>query len=308
MKVSVIIITHNRPIEFQAALKSVLNQTQKPDEIIIIDDGSSPDLKPHTENLASGLVTIKLQRFEVPQKPSKARNKGAEIASGDILMFLDDDDTWESTKIRDQLAIFNQNPDLGLVYSGRLMVSSKNRAKILYKIKPKFAGNLYPQILVHNVIGPPSSVAITKSLFQEVGGFDPKMKAYEDYDLWIRCCQKAIIGHDNSCNVRYSLTEKPNAQRSGQIKVQVKDKLSYRHLEGVHQLLDKYRQEIELQGILKARIIRATRFFSVAKSLRRHGLRQSLPFIWASFCEYPSLKVLVLIMPPKIISLVRGLV
>ncbi|MDJ0745511.1 MAG: glycosyltransferase family A protein [Xenococcaceae cyanobacterium MO_167.B27] len=308
MKVSVIIITHNRPLEFQAALKSVLQQTRKPDEIIVIDDGSNPDLKPNMANLSSDFVPIKLKRFEVPQKPCRARNKGAEIASGDILMFLDDDDTWETTKIREQLSVFEQNPDVGLVYSGRLIVSSKNREKILYRIKPKFAGNLYPEILSQNVIGPPSSVAIKKLLFTEVGGFDPNMKAYEDYDLWIRCCQKTIIGHDNSCNVRYTLTEKPNAQRSGQIKVQVQGKLSYRHLEGVHQLLDKYQEEIELQGTIKARIIRATRFFAVAKSLRRHGLRQSLPFIWASFCQYPSLKVLALIMPPRIIQLVRGFI
>jgi glycosyltransferase involved in cell wall biosynthesis len=300
-KISVVIPTRNRPLQLHRALQSIYNQTVKPDEIIIIDDASSLTIQPKLAKLSisNSSVKIRLERFEVPQGASKARNKGTEIASGDILMFLDDDDTWEATKIRDQLLLFDRDPNIGLVYSGRLVVKENNREQILYKIKPQAAGNIYPYILYENWIGVTSSVAIKKSIFQEVGCFDEEMPCRQDYDLWIRCCKKTSVAHDNSCNVRYTISENPNTQISGQID---------RHIKAFYRLCDKYSIEIKSQGILGSARIRASLLLSVAKSLRRHGLLHALPWIFRSFLNYPNLKVLGLILPDRTANAIRNLV
>jgi glycosyltransferase involved in cell wall biosynthesis len=298
MEVSVIIPTHNRHLKLCRACESVLYQTSKPREIIVIDDASKINVKEFIEKLSNPEIEIKVERFEIPQGVSRARNRGAQIASGDILMFLDDDDTWEPTKISDQLSVFARNPAIELVYSGRLIVKEGDREKVLYKITPHIAGNIYPKILYENYIGVTSSAALRKSLFLELGGFDESIPCREDYDLWIRCCQKTTIGHDGSCNVRYTLSDKPNSQLSGQIEI---------HIESFHKLCNKYSQVIAELGIIQKRKILASLLFFVAKTLRRHSLIQALPWITRSFFQYPNLKVLVLLLPVKTIGRLRSL-
>src|SRR5699024_3402807 len=105
------------------------------------------------------------ERFEKSKGACAARNRGVEMSRGDIIMFLDDDDTWEPTKIENQLQVFQKYPDVGLVYSGRRVVLENNRKKVLYNIQPKNEGNLYPEIFKKNMIGTTSSVALKKDLF-----------------------------------------------------------------------------------------------------------------------------------------------
>ena len=99
MKVSVIITTYNRPLQLQQAYDSVVNQTRMPEEIIIIDDASD-NIVAESLNQKCGLaqsealrdhetITI-IKRFATSQGACKARNTGAAIATGDIIMFLDD--------------------------------------------------------------------------------------------------------------------------------------------------------------------------------------------------------------------------
>lgn len=297
MEVSVIIPTRDRPQQLNQACQSVFEQMIKPQEIIIVDDGSQISIdRLSLEQLCPQEINIKIERFNSSQGACIARNKGAEIARSDILMFLDDDDTWEENKIKDQLEVFANHPDLDLVYSGKLIVSSEDRQKILYRVKPKALGKLYPQILYSNLIGTTSSVAIKKKFFQEIGGFDEKMPSLQDYELWIRVSKAGLVGHDRSCNVRYTVSAKSEGQISGQ---------SQRHIQAVKLILDKYSQEIKEQGLLKSRQIRSSMIWYVAKSLRRQGLFPTFPWIIQSFLLYPNIKILGLILPVKVIQILR---
>jgi glycosyltransferase involved in cell wall biosynthesis len=298
MKVSVIIPTHNRPSELKEAIESVSGQTRKPEEIIIIDDASDLDTQKIINNLAVENINIKYERTPFSKGPAYSRNRGANLAQGDILMFLDDDDTWETNKIQSQLEVFSHDDQIGLVYSGRLVVNSGNRTKVLYKIKPLAEGNLYPQILYKNVIGVTSSVAIRKILFDKIGGFDEKLSAREDYDLWIRCCQQTIIGHDSSCHLRYILSENSNSQISGQLE---------RNIKAIYELLAKYEKEIASEGLINTRKIRSMMFFHVAKIVRGQGLKNALPWIWSSFIQYPNLQTMALILPINAIQQLKDL-
>ncbi|MDB9318092.1 MULTISPECIES: glycosyltransferase family 2 protein [Cyanophyceae] len=279
MKISVIITTYNRPLQLKQAFQSVCNQTRKPDEIIIIDDASELNSNIITENFVCEGVTIKIERLKVSKGACYARNRGAAIAGGDILMFLDDDDTWELPKISDQMRIFNENPDVGLVYSGRLMVSDSYRQNVIYKVSSKVSGKIYPQILYSNLIGTTSSVAIKKSIFNQVSGFDENLPALQDYELWIRCCKYTIVEYDNSYNVRYTISDNHTTQISGKPNL---------YLEAVNKIIIKYSQEIESQGILASRKIRANLFLSVAKSVRSHSVIKAMYWIIKSCLEYPN--------------------
>ena len=297
MKVSVIITTYNRPVQLQRAYDSVCNQTRIPEEIIIIDDASDSTVAESLKYKQNHeLVTI-IKRFATSQGACKARNHGAAIANGDIIMFLDDDDSWEPQKIHDQVNIFESNPQIGLVYSGKLIVNERAREKILYQVTPKAEGNLYPEILYDNLIGSTSSVALRKQIFQQVGGFDEKMPALQDYDLWIRCCQKTLIGHDNAYNLRYTIADKPEHQISGQ---------SHRQIAAVKMMLKKYHEEISQQGLINTRKIYAARMFYIAKSLRGKSLPAAISWIIKSFWRYPNLKVIALLFPAKITHRLRA--
>ena len=124
------------------------------------------------------------------------------------------------------------------------------------------------------------------------------MPALQDYDLWIRCCQKTLIGHDNSYNLRYTLAEKPQNQISGQ---------AHRQIEAVKIILEKYRCGINHQGFFNSRKICAAKYFYIGKSLRSQSLLATLPWIAKSLLQYPNLKVITLFLPQKMTLKLRQL-
>ncbi len=299
MKVSVIIPTHNRIEKLYRAYQSVCKQTRKPEEIIIIDDGSQPPVNLEDKNLFCAGIKTLINRNEYSLGACQARNLGAETATGDVLMFLDDDDTWEAEKIAAQMSVFTSHPSVGLVYSGRLVVQETKRDRILYKILPKAVGNIYPQIMYSNLIGTTSSVAILKSLFDQIEGFDPEMPALQDHDLWIRASKKTLVAHDNSCNVRYTISPKPSTQISGR---------SGSYVTAVNKIIEKYNSEITNQGWLGSRKIRSSFYFFAAKSCRLQGVIPAIPWITKSLKEYPNFKAIMVIFPAQIIQLLQRLI
>ena len=113
--VSVIIPTHNRPDYLEQAVTSVLNQTHKTIEIIIVDDGSD---KRHTEAIqrnAGMNPTIGLHRHETPKGPGYTRNLGLDKATGEFVLFLDDDDLLRPDMVADGLRQFQRHPDSDVV-------------------------------------------------------------------------------------------------------------------------------------------------------------------------------------------------
>ncbi|KMJ55855.1 hypothetical protein AB685_25060 [Bacillus sp. LL01] len=290
MGVSVIIPTHNRISHLKEAVRSVVTQSVRPKEIIIVDDNS--DTKFDKDIFKSDrLINIIIHRFDSSVGACTARNKGAELATGEVLMFLDDDDTWEPNKIENQINILNNNKDIGLVYSGKLVVSDLDRNNVIRTIKPSANGDLYPEILYTNLIGTTSSVAVKREIFVDVGGFDINLPALQDYDLWIRCCKVTKIAHDSQCSVRYTVFNNPSNQISGR---------SNNHLEAVSYIMEKYAQEISTEGYLAYKKIKSAHLLRITKSAYKRNYFQAIPWAIKSIITYPNLRAGFYLMPPFI--------
>ncbi|MCC5873512.1 MAG: glycosyltransferase family 2 protein [Gammaproteobacteria bacterium] len=198
---SVVIPTKDRGQLVRRALSSVLAQSRHADEVIIVDDGS---LEPISIDLDVSVdVPLRVIRNESSLGGSAARNKGWECATGDIIMFLDDDDYWDPCKLEAQIGRFCADAEVGLVYTGRIMHDQNGRE--LYRRRPIARGWLWPSILERNLIGTTSGVAVRRSVLVETGGFDPDMPALQDFDLWIRISRSWKVEHDGGVHVHYRM-------------------------------------------------------------------------------------------------------
>lgn len=194
--VSVIIPAYNDQDEIARAIESVLKQSYKNLEVIVIDDCSS-DLTP---DIIKGFLTkdsrIRILRTESQSGlPSKPRNLGASIATGKYIAFLDSDDFWTPNKILNQILFLEKNQKVGLTFSP-LWQFSKNISflGLIYARRPYFFRITYEKLLNENMIQC-SSVTVRSTIFHQLGGFDesPDLKAIEDYDLWLRAAKITSI-------------------------------------------------------------------------------------------------------------------
>lgn len=282
---SVIITTKDRPLFLRRALKSVLNQTVQPNEIIIVQDGSENDLS-DTHELP--FTNIKIINNQKSLGGASARNIGASNASHEILMFLDDDDEWKTKKIEKQLSTIKNNKKAGLVYSGREIRTDKNPSQILRRACSRRSGCLFPAILQENYVGVTSSVAIQSELFFAAGGFDENLPCRQDYDLWIRISQLTNIYWDDFYNVLYTVWTDHKNQIS---------KKPEKHPYAASYIISKYADHIKQLPATNRRSCYAEKWFSVAKAYRSSNKRRALKYLIRSQKCEPSLRRLGILAP-----------
>ena len=196
--ISAVIPTLDRRYTLPRTLDSVLNQTLPPDEIIVVDNGS-------TDGTSSMLKTnypdvICLQ--EVKRGVSAARNKGILCANGVWIALLDSDDTWHPSKLEEQLKANRNKPGHRLIHTDEQWYKRGKRVNQLMKHK-KRGGYIFKDCLKLCCISP-SSALIEKNLFQNIGQFDEDLPVCEDYDLWLRVsAQEPILYVDQPLTIKY---------------------------------------------------------------------------------------------------------
>ncbi len=175
--ISVIIRTHNRPGSLAQAIESVLNQTWRNIEILVVNDGSTK-LKlnlPLSKNMP-----IQVLSTNGAFNRSYAANLGLKHAKGTMIVFLDDDDLFSSLHIESLLTAMNRNPWCSIAYSG-VIVQNNNGCESFLPC-PKFE---ISRLLKENFL-PVHSALIRKDAIDAVGGFDESLDIFEDWDLWLR--------------------------------------------------------------------------------------------------------------------------
>ncbi len=186
-KVSVIIPTFNRKNFLKEAIESVLLQSYKNFEIIVVDDGSTDGTR---EMIKSEYKMIKYI-YQKNSGPSAARNRGIVEAKGEYISFLDSDDLWLKDKLKEEMEFLEENREYKICYTDEIWIRNGKRVNPKKKHR-KYSGWIFEKTLPLCIISP-SSVIIHRSVFAHVGLFDESLFVCEDYDLWLRVSSKYPI-------------------------------------------------------------------------------------------------------------------
>ena len=184
--ISVIIPAWNRAREVGNAIDSAFAQTLPPLEVIVVDDGSTDETP---EVLARYGDHIRVVR-QSNQGVAAARNAGIAVANGDFLAFLDSDDVWLPRKLELQMARFDADPGLGLVHCG---VDFEGTGVTVDGMEGSVATEML-RLDRSVIVSHSSSVMVPRRVAEEVGGFDARMRASEDWDFCYRVAARHRIG------------------------------------------------------------------------------------------------------------------
>ena len=178
--VSVIVPTYNRWPMLGEAIESVLGQSFKGFELIVVDDGSEDGTAQNLMKYSSELRVLSQPRRGV----AGARNVGARSSSGRYLAFLDSDDLWQPKKLEIQVGFMEGRPEAQICQTEEVWMRRGQRVNPRKKHR-KPSGDIFRASLDLCLVSP-SAVMVTRDLFQKVGGFDEAFSVCEDYDLWLR--------------------------------------------------------------------------------------------------------------------------
>ena len=183
--VSIIISSYNSAEFLPETLASALNQVGGQTEVIVVDDGSTDSTPDIVRSFGSQIQSIRQENGGV----SSARNRGADAAQGEWLLFLDSDDRLLPYATQNLLKTAAAHPPAGVVYG--MVIERAEPPK-----EPRLNGFDYcagaPPLpaqrgYARSVIITPGSAIVQKSLHARIGGFVPTFEPMEDRDYWIKC-------------------------------------------------------------------------------------------------------------------------
>ncbi|HXG08413.1 MAG TPA: glycosyltransferase family A protein [Gemmataceae bacterium] len=188
--VDVIIPVYNGEAFILDALCSAARQTYRPEQIIVVDDGSTDRTAEVVRGFHHPGVTVRYVRQPRNLGLSAARNRGIRESTSPYLAFLDADDMWEEGKLETQIAIFrsSSDPKLGIVSAGFLFVNSQGQP-ITGEVRPRYVrprGRVLDQLLGGNFVSNGSMALVKRDCFDAVGLFDESLPTCEDWDMWLR--------------------------------------------------------------------------------------------------------------------------
>lgn len=237
--VSVIIPTFNRAYCLRRAIDSVLNQTHRKVEVIVVDDGSTDE----TSDLVRSVYSANKQVRYVHQANSgvsAARNHGFALATGEFVSLLDSDDEWYPWKLSVQLACLSFLPDAGMIWTDmdavgadgsvvqqkylRTMYGAYQRlgdrklfdkqwgihavmtdAPAALSGSQLFAGDIFSEMILGNLVHT-STVLLRRERLKQVTGFDLSLKfSGEDYDFHLRTCRAGPVAFLDAASIRYQV-------------------------------------------------------------------------------------------------------
>lgn len=207
--VSVVMPTYNRYDVICQAVDSVLSQTYRKFELIIVDDGSSDNTEEMLKQRYSYEWNKRLKYFKTDRKGvSHARNFGIEKSEGDYVAYLDTDNTWRNNYLHTMLHLL-QTSFSKCAYSA-IAVDNQVDKMVFTLFQPLFEWNsLYEKNFIDL-----NGFVHHKDLFEELGGFDQQMTRLVDWDLILRYTNKyeprpvpyILVDYSVSCNVNHITT------------------------------------------------------------------------------------------------------
>lgn len=219
IKVSVIMLTYQRAELIMESIKSLLEQSFEDYELLVIDDGSTDSTKELIENIKD--TRVRYFFFEHTGKISSLRNFGLTNSKGEYIAFFDSDDLWIKDKLKKQVDILNDHPDVGITFSDIDLFNSSGTIKtgIYNSFKNEglfYKGSIFQRLISNRMAIYPSSVLFRKSCLDKVGLMNVNLKpgesnflirlcyyfnAYIVYDCWTK-----IRKHDKNFSILFNRT------------------------------------------------------------------------------------------------------
>jgi cellulose synthase/poly-beta-1,6-N-acetylglucosamine synthase-like glycosyltransferase len=289
--VSVIVPAYNAAQHIRATLESILTQTFKNFEIIVINDGSpdTGEFERVIEPFRDHIVYLKQEN----RGPSGARNAGIAQARGEYLALIDSDDEWYPEYLAAQVTLLREDPSLDLVYSDVLFYSDADPVGRPYmETCPSEGLVTFESLLIEKCAIPTSNAVLRRQAALDAGLFDESLRRAEDYDLWLRMAyrgakmqyQTRVLGRHRVHSQSLSADNIKMLQSLLQVLTKIAHILTLS--ENRRSLLEKKRAEVEAFSELekgKAQL-RAGDFGSAAASLRKaNRFLQSTKLRWTLF-------------------------
>ena len=307
--VSVVIPTYNRAYMLRETLDSVLAQSYRPIEVVLIDDGSTDDTAAVAAPYAPTVRCIRQPNGGV----CKARNAGLAHARGEFIALLDSDDRFFPWKIEAQVRLLRAHPAIGMVWTdmsaisadGRLlrerylrtMYTAYERVRIESTLQPlgvvrdvwpdapagvatqpMYGGNLFSAMILGNLVHT-STVLMRRERLRAVGGFDESLApAGEDYEYHLRDCSVGEVALIDAPSIGYRVGHEdqltapafhPNIARS--------------NLRTVERWIERGRGRIALPShLLRRRLAESLRWLGTEELLHLGDNRQARAHLWRS--------------------------
>ncbi len=183
--VSVIVPTYNGAAFLHAAIASVLAQTYRRVECIVVDDGSTDE----TPAVIGSFGDRVRGERQANQGVARARNRGAELAQGSLLSFLDHDDYWQPAKLERQVQRLADRPEAAVVYTAVEMVDGNDEHLGTLPAPPPAEAFRNTLLMQPPPLPLVQGALIRREAFVETGGFDERLSTSADCDL---ACRLAI--------------------------------------------------------------------------------------------------------------------
>jgi len=279
-RVSVVIPAYNAAATLSETLASVFAQTFTDYEVVVVDDGSTDSTR---EVLARYHDRVRVLSKMNEGKPASTRNLGVRNARGDYVAFLDADDRWRPEKLELQVAVLDQNPAVGLVYTGAVVIDAEGRELKVRSCSPEARGRIDRLLSVRNVmVG--SSVVARRRAIEEAGGFDENLTSIENWDLWVRIARRWSVEFVDQPLTLYRVHA---GNRSADVELRKRN--IFRIIAKNHDPRDRSRE---------ARRLRRDAYFNAYYYVLGMGYFERLEMapaasaLWRAFCLKPQVEIL----------------
>jgi glycosyltransferase involved in cell wall biosynthesis len=204
--VSVILPTRDRLELLRRAVSSVRAQSERHYELIVVDDASTDGTREYLQQLPAEDARTRVIRNATPIGGGGARNAGIAVSRGDWIAFIDDDDEWLPQKLERQLQTLAGNPGAVACSCGYLVRSDSGATRRI-RVRENVS---VQELLIANRLGGASMCLCSSATLRSIEGFDARLKAAQDLDLWVRLreqgeiavCPEPLVVHSSHAGPR----------------------------------------------------------------------------------------------------------
>ena len=204
-RLSIIVPLYNKAPYVKKTLESVMSQTYRDFELIIVDDGSTDNSASICEEYLSRLSTLDSRLIrQANSGVAAARNNGVAASHGEFLCFLDADDWWEPTFLEEMDKLIADYPDAGL-FATNYIYYKPGKTHVALKLSKGYIN--YPEAYLESIAMPvwTGTACMPRRVFDEMGGFPVGIKLGEDFLLWAKTalhykvafCEKPLAYYNN---------------------------------------------------------------------------------------------------------------